>query len=216
MTASAASGPAGAALLVVLTAPSGTGKSSVLKELLARESSLRFSVSWTTRPPRPGETDGVDYRFVTEADFQRHIEAGGFVEWARVHGHLYGTSAMEIERALGEGTDVLLDIDVQGARQVAERYPGAVTVFLLPPDFATLEARLRGRRSDSDESITSRLRTASTEVRHYGAFQYVVVNDAVARAAAEVQSILHAERSRTTRRIGTAERILGTFPSPAP
>lgn len=216
MTARAAAGPAGAALLVVMTAPSGTGKSSVVKELLAREPSLRFSVSLTTRPPRPGERDGVDYRFVTESDFRRHVEAGDFLEWARVHGHLYGTAATEIDRALGAGADVLLDIDVQGARQVAERYAGAVTVFLLPPDYATLQGRLRGRRSESEEAIASRLQTAAEEVRHYGAFQYLVVNDSIERAAAEVRAILGAERARTARRIGTAERILATFPPPAP
>jgi len=212
MTAPAAAGPAGAGLLVVLTAPSGTGKSSVVKELLEREASLRFSVSLTTRPARPGEKEGVDYRFIGEEDFQRRVEAGDFVEWARVHGHLYGTAASEIDQALGAGTDVLLDIDVQGARQVADRYPGAVTVFLLPPDYASLEARLRGRRSDSEEAIARRLRTAVTEVRHYGAFQYLVVNDALERAAGEIRSILQAERARTARRIGAAERILATFP----
>jgi guanylate kinase len=216
MSARAASGPAGAALLVVLTAPSGTGKSSVVKELLSREPALRFSVSLTTRPPRPGERDGIDYHFVTEVDFQRHVDAGDFVEWAKVHGHLYGTAGTEIDRALGAGTEVLLDIDVQGARQVAERYPGAVTVFLLPPDYATLEARLRGRRSDSEASIAARLQTAATEVRHYGAFQYLVVNDAIDRAVAEIGSILGAERARTARRIGTAERILSTFPAAKP
>ena len=216
MNARTAAGPTGAGLLVVLTAPSGTGKSSVVKELLARETSLRFSVSLTTRPPRPGETDGVEYRFVTEPEFQRHVEAGDLVEWARVHGHLYGTAATEIDRSLADGTDVLLDIDVQGARQVSERYPGAVTIFLLPPDYAALEARLRGRRSDAEEVIASRLRTAASEVRHYGAFQYLVVNDAIERAGGEIRSILAAERARTARRIGAAERILATFPPPAP
>lgn len=216
MSPRVAGAPSGAALLVVLTAPSGTGKSSVVRELLARETSLRFSVSWTTRPPRPGETESVDYRFVSEPAFRQNIEAGGFVEWAQVHGHLYGTAATEIDRSLGEGADVLLDIDVQGARQVAERYPGAVTVFLLPPDYATLESRLRGRRSDADDVIASRLQTAASEVRHYGTFQYLVVNDALDHAAVEIQSILAAERARTARRLGTAERILATFPAPKP
>jgi len=216
MTARAAAGPTGAGLLLVLTAPSGTGKSSVVKELLARETALRFSVSLTTRPPRPGEQEGVDYRFVTEPEFHRHIEAGDLVEWARVHGHLYGTAVTEIDRALADWTDVLLDIDVQGAKQVSERYPGAVTVFLLPPDYAALESRLRGRRSDTEEVIAVRLRTAAGEVRHYGAFQYLVVNDAIEGAVGEVRSILAAERARTGRRIGAAERILATFPPPAP
>jgi guanylate kinase len=214
MSDRAAAGTAGAGLLVVLTAPSGTGKSSVVKALLGLEPSLRFSVSHTTRPPRPGETEGVDYRFVSEPAFRARVEEGAFVEWATVHGHLYGTASEEIDRALGTGADVLLDIDVQGARQVADRFAGAVTIFLLPPDYATLEARLRGRKSDDAAAIASRLATASTEVRHYGAFQYLVVNDDLEGAASEIRSILGAERARTARRLGAAERILATFPAP--
>jgi guanylate kinase len=156
-----AAAAAGAGLLLVLTAPSGTGKSSVVKELLARESRaalLRVADHASAALRRKGR---VDYRFVTEPEFQRHIEAGDLVEWARVHGHLYGTAVTEIDRALADGRTSFLDIDVQGAKQVSDRFPGAVSVFLLPPDYAALEARLRGRRSDTDEAIAARLRTAA-------------------------------------------------------
>jgi len=175
-----------------------------------------MSVSATTRAPREGELDGIEYRFVDDQAFDAMVLRGELAEWAVVHGYRYGTPREPIDSAIAAGHDVLLDIDVQGARQVADRYPGAVTVFLLPPDYASLEARLRGRRSDSEEAIARRLRTAVTEVRHYGAFQYLVVNDALERAAGEIRSILQAERARTARRIGAAERILATFPPASP
>ena len=201
-------------LLVVMTAPSGTGKSSVVRALLAREPNLSFSVSHTTRPPRPGERDGTDYHFVSPSAFEEIRRRGGFVEWAEVHGHLYGTAEGELDGALKRGSDVLLDIDVQGARQVASKFPDAVTVFLLPPDFATLERRLRGRRSEPEEAIAERLLTAALEVHEYRAFRYLVVNESIEEAAAEIRGILAAERARTERRGALARRILATFPAP--
>ena len=202
--------PAG--LLVVLTAPSGAGKSSVVKTLLAMEPGLSFSVSHTTRPSRPGEREGADYRFVSREGFAPLRAAGGFVEWAEVHGQLYGTSREAIEGTLEQGKEILLDIDVQGARQVAEKFPQAITIFLLPPDYETLERRLRGRGSESEASIAARLRTAAAEVRQYPAFQFVVINEEVEAAAAEVRCILVANRARIERKRGAAERIVSTFP----
>lgn len=206
----------GTGLLLVLTGPSGAGKSSVVKALLAAEPGLRFSVSHTTRPARPGERDGIDYRFVSERDFDAVRAAGGFVEWAMVHGHLYGTAHGEIEGALKSGEQVLLDIDVQGAEQVKRRFPQAVSIFMLPPDFAALEARLRGRRTESDEALAKRLRTACAEVRQYERFTYALVNDRVETAASEVRAILTAERARVERRRGALEAILATFPPAEP
>ena len=201
-------------LLLVLTAPSGTGKSSLLRALLAKEAGLRFSVSHTTRPARTGETDGVDYHFVDREMFERIRDQGGFVEWAEVHGRLYGTSHAEIQTALTGPAEVLLDIDVQGARQLVARYPRAVTVFLLPPNLATLEARLRGRGTETEANVRARLRAAAREVRQYAAFQYLVVNDAIDRATEELRAIVAAERARTARRLAVADRIVASFPDP--
>ena len=204
------SSPAGR--LVVLTAPSGTGKSSVVQALLRMVPQLVFSGSATTRPARPAEREGIDYRFVSREAFEGLRAREAFVEWAEVHGHLYGTSREAIEEALEDGREILLDIDVQGARQVTDIFPQDLSIFLLPPDYATLEARLRGRGSESEASITTRLRTACGEVRQYTSFQYVVVNDTVEAAADEVRAILIANRAGIDRRRGLAERIVATFP----
>ena len=201
-----------AGLLLVLTGASGTGKSSVVGELLGLEAGLRFSVSHTTRPRREGEREGLDYHFVTPGEFEALRAGGEFVEHAVVHGHLYGTSHAELQAAVLRGAELLLDIDVQGARQIAAKYPEAVTVFILPPDYASLERRLRGRKTESAESLDRRLRTAASEVRHYTTFRYVVVNETINAAATEIRAILAAERARTPRRQETVERIIATFP----
>lgn len=201
-------------LVVVLTGPSGAGKSSVIKAVLEREPGLSFSVSHTTRPPRAHEREGVDYRFVSREEFEKMRGEGGFLEWAEVHDHLYGTSFAEIESACSAGKEILLDIDVQGAAQVGARLARATSIFLLPPDYATLEARLRGRRSETEVQIGVRLRTAAEEVRRYREFGYLVINDSVEGTVGGVCAILAAERLRTDRRREIAERILTTFPDP--
>lgn len=198
-------------LLVVLTAPSGTGKSSLVRALLGRERELAFSVSHTTRAARAGEREGIDYRFVDRPTFERMRDAGAFAEWAEVHGSLYGTAHEEIRAALLGAGEVLLDIDVQGARQVADRFPEAVTVFALPPDAPTLEARLRGRGTESEESIRRRLAAAAAEVGEHGRFRYLIVNDAIEDAVADLRAILRAERLRASRRKERAEAIVATF-----
>jgi guanylate kinase len=164
--------------------------------LLARRPELRLSVSVTTRPPRPAEEDAVDYRFIADSEFDRLIEAGELLEWAEIVGHRSGTPAGPVEEALAAGTDVLLEIDVQGAFQVRERVPGAVLVFLDPPSLEELERRLRARGTEDEERLARRLHTASWELEQRPRFDHVVVNDDVERAAAELDAILDSSRSR--------------------
>ncbi len=186
-------------LLIVLTAPSGTGKSTVARHLFALQPRLRFSVSHTTRRPRPGEEDGVHYHFVDDATFDRMVAAGAFAEWAHVHKERYGTSRAEIDRLTAAGFDVLLDVDVQGARELMESYPAAVSIFLLPPSLEELERRLVGRGTESPEQLATRLTTARAELREATRFRYLVVNDQVERAATDFLSITRAERCRRDR-----------------
>jgi guanylate kinase len=202
----------GSRLVLVVTGPSGAGKSTVIFDLLRLEPGLRFSVSHTTRSPRPGERSGIDYWFVDRAAFDSIREGGGFLEWATVHGELYGTSLAEIERPRDPEGGLLLDIDVQGAAQVQARLPDAVSVFLLPPDYTTLEARLRARGSEREDAIRRRLEAASAEVRRCREFGYLVVNKDLGQAVGDVRKILGGERLRTDRRWAEAERILASFP----
>ncbi|RMG48325.1 MAG: guanylate kinase [Acidobacteria bacterium] len=198
--------------LFVLTAPSGAGKSTLVARLLGAVERLVFSVSWTTRPPRPGERDGREYRFTDRENFRRMVEAGAFLEWAEVHGELYGTARADVERELAAGRDVLLDIDVQGAEQLRRRGADALFVFLLPPDRETLERRLRGRHTEDEARLARRLKNAAREVRLFDRFDYVVVNDDLDRAAEELVAIVRADRARIARRRAEAERIVSTFP----
>ena len=179
---------------LVIAAPSGTGKTTVCRQLVARDPQLVFSVSHTTRARREGERDGHDYHFVTPAEFQRMALAGEFLEWAVYNDHHYGTSFAAIEGALAGGRDVVLEIEVQGARQVRKRRADARLVFLLPPSLAELEARLRGRGTDADDQIARRLATAHEELRAAEEFDYAVVNDDVERCIRQVQRIVAAER----------------------
>ncbi len=167
----------GKAYLFIISAPSGAGKTTLCKALRKAFPRLVYSVSATTRCPRPGERDGRDYLFVSRQEFRQGIETGAWAEWAEVHGNYYGTPAAPIDKALAEGRSVLLDIDVQGARQLLERYPEAVTIFIMPPDLATLEKRLAGRGTDSPEVIARRLENARREIEQKDFYRHVIVND---------------------------------------
>jgi len=180
----------------VISAPSGSGKTTLVSKLIASFSDLRFSVSYTTRAPRGAERDGVDYHFVTRDEFQEKIRRGELLEWAEVHGNLYGTSKPETERIRAGGQDILLDVDVQGADQVRKAAPEAVTMFVMPPSFQVLEERLRGRKQDSPEVIESRLAGARREIDRYREFHYVLVNDDIEETAELLRSVVLAERAR--------------------
>lgn len=195
-------------LLLILSSPSGAGKTTLSARLRARFPGLRFSVSHTTRKPRANETDGREYHFVERASFERMVQEDRFVEWAEVHGNLYGTSEGEIERARASSDGVLFDVDYQGARQIRVRYPDAVTVFILPPSLQELERRLRSRASEDEPTIRRRLSNALGEIEHYGFFDYVVVNDDLQDASSRLESIVIAERSRRVRRAALAEGML--------
>lgn len=175
--------------LYVIAAPSGAGKTSLLHALMRRRPGLAFSVSCTTRKPRPGEHDGKDYHFIDREGFERLVEAGEFIEHANVFGNLYGTRKSVVEAALAEGRDLVLEIDWQGAKQVREHLPEAVQVFILPPSRAELEARLRKRGSDSGEAIERRLTESTLEMSHWRDFDYVIVNHDFDAALAELEAI---------------------------
>lgn len=187
-TASIGAGTSGRQVFMVV-APSGAGKSSLVNALLANDGGISLSVSFTTRPPRPGELDGREYHFVDRAEFERRKALGEFLESAEVHGNFYATSRREIEERLDAGTDVLLEIDWQGARQVRARLPEARSVFILPPSRAALEARLRQRSTDSDEVIRRRLRDSVDDLGHWAEFDFVVVNDRFEQALRELEDI---------------------------
>ncbi len=197
-------------MIFVVSGPSGCGKSTLIGLVRRDLPGLGFSVSHTTRPPRPSERDGVDYHFVTAGTFRRMVRAGRFVEWADVHGHLYGTSRAELARQ-GKRDDVILDIDVQGARQVRKKLPGAVLVFVMPPVAAELRRRLRKRGEDGPADVDRRLRDAAGEVRAFREFDYVVVNDDLATAAAELEAVIVAARRRTAAMAAAVRPIMRSF-----
>ena len=185
--------------LFVVSAPSGAGKTTLCREMRLRLSDLAYSVSVTTRPPRPGEIDGTDFRFVSEAQFRALLTRNEMAEWATVHGNLYGTPAAPLEAALRDGRDVLLDIDTQGAAQLRARYPDAVLVFVVAPSMADLEQRLRERRSDAEQDIARRLQRARQEIMLWREYDYLIVNRDVKEALDQLESIVLAERCRTAR-----------------
>ena len=187
--------------LFVLSGPSGTGKSTVISRVMQEYSNLRFSVSATTRPMRPGEVDGKDYYFVTREEFLRMRDNGELLEHAEYVGNCYGTPAAPIQKALDEGTDILLDIEPQGALQVKARRPDAVLLFLAPPSVEELEHRLRGRGDTAEELVAKRLKQAVWEFTQAEKYDYIVVNDLVEKAAGEVLAIMTAEKCRTKERI---------------
>jgi len=185
--------------LFVVSAPSGAGKTTLCRELRERVPGLAYSVSVTTRTPRPGEVQGHDFRFVTETEFRAMLARDEFAEWATVHGNSYGTRARPVEEALARGQDVLLDIDTQGAAKLRSRYPEAVLIFIVAPSMAELEQRLRERRSDGDQEIARRLRRARDEVALWRMYDYLVVNQDVKEALEQLAAIIQAERCRITR-----------------
>ncbi len=202
--------------LFVLSAPSGAGKSTLIRMLFERfpelARRLAFSVSHATRPARKGEVHGRHYYFVEEPTFRQMIEQGSFLEWAEVHGHFKGTSLDEVERLRAAGRDVLLEIDVQGAAQIRDRFEGAISVFVLPPSYAVLERRLRGRGSDSEEQIQRRLRDAVNEIRQCVDYEYVILNDDLAAACEALAAVFHARRFHHDRMQPQIQRVLHTLP----
>jgi len=200
--------------LFVISAPSGTGKSTLARRLTESVPGLLFSVSFTTRPRRAGEENGREYEFVDDTRFDAMVAAGGFLEWARVFDHKYGTGRAATEAVLAKGTSLLLDIDVQGARQVKASGLDAVSVFILPPDYAALELRLKRRGSEDASALSLRLGAARLEAMEYDRFDYVVVNADLEEAASELASIVRAEAARTARRKNRVNKILSTFPDP--
>ena len=203
-----ASAPSSPALLIVLAGPSGTGKSTIIKDWFARDPRLAFSVSHTTRPARAGERDGVDYHFVDNAAFDAMVEVGDFAEWANVHQRRYGTSKAEIRRLSDAGKDPVFDIDVVGADNLKQAYPDCVRIFILPPSLAILEARLRGRGTEAEAMIQTRLANARNEIAQAGRFDYLVTNGSVALAAAALEAIIQAERQRASRHPELPVRLL--------
>jgi guanylate kinase len=199
-------------LLLILSSPSGAGKTTLTRMLLERCPDLRFSVSHTTRTPRAGEVDGRDYHFVDRERFETLVHEGAFLEWAEVHGNLYGTSVAEIDRARAVVgcAGMLFDIDYQGARQIRSKVSDVVAVFILPPSMQELERRLRGRASETEAVVQARFQVAKQEIEHYALFDYLVVNDAVDHAFDELRSIVVAERARRAHRAPLAESLLRT------
>lgn len=202
-------------ILFVITSPSGGGKGTLIRRLLETAPGVGYSVSWTTRAPRPGEVDGVHYRFVSEEEFTRMRQANGFLEWAIVHGNLYGTARTAVKKEMAGGRDIILEIDVQGARAVRKAMRSVVSVFILPPSFEVLRQRLTARMTERPGELETRLANARGEVEQYKYFDYLILNDEVEVAAAQLSAIVSAERARRRRQEWVARRVLASFGPPA-
>jgi len=200
-------------ILFVVSSPSGGGKGTLIHRVLNSVPGLSYSVSYTTRAPRNGEVDGVDYFFVSPAKFEELVAADEFLEWARVHGNLYGTSRAQVIREINERRDIILEVDVQGAESVRKLLADSVSVFIVPPSFEVLRQRLLARGTDSPLELELRLRTAPVELLQYVKFDYVIVNDDADRAGAQLASIIYAERARRQRQEEEVRRVAQTFPS---
>ncbi|MGC8792590.1 MAG: guanylate kinase [Bryobacteraceae bacterium] len=200
-----------APIVFIVSGPSGSGKSTLVRAVLASVPGLIFSVSYTTRRPRGAEREGEHYHFVSRDEFERRLEQGEFLEWAEVFGNYYGTHRDYLERAAERGCDLVLDIDVQGARQLKRKIPEAVSVFIVAPSREELERRLRGRSEDSQEAIRRRLGEAAREMSAYREYDYVVVNDQAGEAARRLAAIIEAERLRRSRMVPVVEAILAQF-----
>ncbi len=195
----------------MISAPSGTGKTTLIRKLLSGLTEIDFSVSFTTRSRREGEREGTDYQFVKPDEFNQMVEAGEFLEWAQVYGHHYGTSAKRVDESLSSGRDVLLDIDTQGAASVRRLRQEAVLIFILPPDRATLERRLQRRGVDAPEEITRRLVAARMELERYTMYDYIVVNDSIEEALKRLEAIVLAHRCRRSRQEEACRAIVAGF-----
>ena len=198
-------------VLFIVSSPSGGGKTSLVKTLLEAEPQLRLSVSYTTRPARPGEEDGRDYHFVSAPEFQRMLEAGEFLESAVIYGNRYGTSQKLIEREQSQGRDVVLEIDWQGAQQIRRVMRQVVSVFILPPSPEVLEARLRARGQDSEDVVARRLASAREEISHVSEYEYVIINDDFNRAAQDLRSIIRAERLKLARQLARNVNLVNRY-----
>ncbi|MBK9316090.1 MAG: guanylate kinase [Acidobacteria bacterium] len=197
--------------LIIISAPSGAGKTTLVREVVKRDRGVRPSVSYTSRAPRDKERNGIDYFFVTRDEFEAMVERGEFIEWAYVHANLYGTARRQVEESLKFGYDVLLAIDVQGAEQIRKIFPDSISVFILPPSYEALIERLGCRGDNDDEDLKLRLRNALDELSDYSRFDYLVVNEDLVRATDELMSIIVAERCRRKKRVWAAEKIINTF-----
>jgi len=197
--------------VIVVSAPSGSGKTTVVARVLRDLGGIRFSVSHTTRAPRAAERDGVEYHFVDRAAFEKLRDEGSLLEWAEVHGNLYGTGLSEIERSRAAGVDILLDLDVQGAAHVRQRIKDAVTVFILPPSYEVLEARLRGRGQDDEATVRRRLAAAGREIDAFEQYDYAIVNEDLDSSVEELKSIVRAARCRVAVVTERARAIEKTF-----
>jgi len=195
----------------IISAPSGSGKTTLIDLLLKQNPSLMFSISHTTRPPRTGERDGIEYFFVSEQKFEQMIREDRFVEWAEVHGHYYGTSRETLIEAEENHRDVILDIDVQGAGQVRQKIPEAISIFILPPSYEALKTRLLSRQKDSKEVMLKRLDNARKEIRRYSEFDYIIINDDLQSALSSLSSIIKSSNSLRDKQIDRIEAILKSF-----
>jgi len=202
--------------LIIISSPSGGGKGTLIKEVLEALPEVGYSVSLTTRPPRFGEEEGRHYHFVTKRQFEEEIANDRFLEFAEVHGNLYGTSRIQADRMMNEGQDVILEIDVQGALQVMEKVPEAISIFIMPPSFDVLKARLISRATEKDEDLELRLCNSHDEIEQFTRFDYIVVNDHIAVAARKLASIILAERQHMDRQKEAVQGILDSFGSSKP
>jgi guanylate kinase len=201
----------GRGILFVVSSPSGGGKGTLIQRVLKKVPNLSYSVSFTTRAPRNGEADGREYFFVTPDKFEQMIAANEFLEWAHVHGKLYGTARQQVVREISAGRDIILEVDVQGAASVRQLIPDSVSIFILPPSFAVLKRRLQARGTDSPEELDLRLRNAPAELKDYAAFEYLILNDEADRAAEQLTAIVHAERALLSRQEARVKRVVEAF-----
>jgi guanylate kinase len=201
----------GRGILFVVSSPSGGGKGTLIQRVLKQVPNLSYSVSYTTRAPRNAEVNGREYFFVTTDQFEKMVAANDFLEWAQVHSKLYGTARQQVVREVSEGRDIILEVDVQGAASVRTLLADAVSIFILPPSFQVLKQRLQARGTDSPEELDLRLRNAPGELKDYSAFQYVILNDDLDRAANQMTAIVHAERARLSRQEAKVRRVVEAF-----